>query len=240
MRSCFKHIIRRVLNSWSRIAPSKSIRIIKSRLLLYVLFSYRYDEKYVNGLLSNVGDICDAFVVNDDTQNYALWYHEGRARNRLVKEAKMAGADWVLCLDPDERIAESDLLKIRHLMHKYRTQKVIFEFPFREMWSKNEYRIDGVWATKTKRVMFPLLRGQKFQSLRLHSAWCPMNKDYKTIRVDIPIYHLKMMNSEDRIKRAQIYRKIDPNKVYQPIGYDYLTDETGIRLAPAPTDLTTL
>ena len=44
------------------------------------------------------------------------------------------------------------------------------------------------------------------------------------------LYHLKMLKVEERKKRAELYNKLDPDKKMQPIGYDYLFDNEGMKL----------
>jgi hypothetical protein len=45
------------------------------------------------------------------------------------------------------------------------------------------------------------------------------------------LYHLRMIKPEDRVARHQRYLRIDPDRRYQPQGYDYLINETGMVLA---------
>ncbi len=42
--------------------------------------------------------------------------------------------------------------------------------------------------------------------------------------LDYNIYHLKMLNHADRVKRAELYEKLDPEHKMQSIGYAYLVD----------------
>jgi len=73
-------------------------------------------------------------------------------------------------------------------------------------------------------------------NLPVHSQWHPQNKDYKIIKVDVNLYHLKMIDKENREDRKNLYNKLDPNKEIQSIGYDYLTDENDIELVNIPND----
>ena len=47
---------------------------------------------------------------------------------------------------------------------------------------------------------------------------------------DLRIYHLRMIDPADRRARAARYERIDPDHVWQPIGYDYLLDDAGLEL----------
>jgi hypothetical protein len=41
-----------------------------------------------------------------------------------------------------------------------------------------------------------------------------------------------MIDAADRVRRVEKFRRLDPDRVWQAIGYDYLLDETGIELRP--------
>jgi hypothetical protein len=104
------------------------------------------------------------------------------------------------------------------------------------MWTRDSYRIDGIWNTKTKFILFPLLPDQKFYCLHIHSPWHPTNKDYKKQLLDINVYHLKMIDPEQRKERRRIFNLLDPDRQIQKIGYDYLTDETHLQLEKIAPD----
>jgi hypothetical protein len=51
------------------------------------------------------------------------------------------------------------------------------------------------------------------------------------LRVHHIAYHLKSIRREDRLARRQLYNRLDPEKRFQPQGYDYLAEEgDGMRL----------
>ncbi len=45
-----------------------------------------------------------------------------------------------------------------------------------------------------------------------------------------------MISAADRAARTARYKELDPEALYQSIGYDYLTDETGLLLEPIPPE----
>mgnify|MGYP001310859905 CR=1 FL=1 len=83
---------------------------------LILVFSYKYDCELVPDLLKNVEDFIDDYVAHDDRGSNKLWYHEGKIRNMLINKAKEKGADWILAVDPDERLEKSAGKKIRKLL----------------------------------------------------------------------------------------------------------------------------
>ena len=54
--------------------------------------------------------------------------------------------------------------------------------------------------------------------------------------LDESLFHLKMINKEDREKRAALYESIDPEHKMQKIGYTYLTDSKGLELTQIPKE----
>lgn len=199
---------------------------------LFAAFAYRFDAQLVPDMLQNI-DFVDGFVFHDDRKNEAQWYHEGRVRNELIEKARRAGADWLLCVDPDERFEKSAGKKIRKLIERTNSD-VIYGFHFRELWTPETYRCDGVWNNKTKFVLFPIKDGQQFDNLPVHSNWNPINQEYKRVLTNINLYHLKNIDPKNRSARAELYNSLDPNKEIQPIGYDYLADETGLKTKKVP------
>jgi hypothetical protein len=201
---------------------------------LFAVFAFRYDAHLVPDLLIHLSGFIDDYISFDDRENEAEWYHEGNIRNLLVEKARDAGADWVVCIDPDERFEIKAGNQIRNLIRN--KKKIIYGFRFREMWTFDSYRIDGIWNTKTKFILFPLLEGQRFRCLHVHSPWNPINNDYKKILTDINLYHFKMINPDRREERRRIYNKLDPDHIIQKIGYDYLTDEAHLQLEKIAPD----
>lgn len=205
----------------------------RKRPKLFAAYAYRYDADLVQDLLKNIGAFIDGTVSWDDRGNTVLWRHCGQLNNRLTEEARAKGADWVLHIDPDERFERNAGRQIRKLIEA--PGKIIYGFRFRELWTPDSYRTDGVWGQKVKYVLFPLLPGQAFMCTPIHSQVSPQNSDYQRVPTDINLYHLKMIDPQNRKDRRDLYQSLDPEHRFQSIGYDYLADETGLtleRIAP--------
>lgn len=195
---------------------------------LVALFAYRFDYEMVPDLLKNIEGFVDDYISWDDRKSESEWYHEGNVRRHLIESARERGADWALGIDPDERFENGAGKKIRKLIKE--RQKKIYGFRYRELWEPNKYRIDGIWGEKVRYCLFPLLPNQEFMNLHVHSPWFPQNSDYSMVPTDINLYHLKMIEPENRVKRAEIYNSLDPDRKIQKIGYDYLAEEGGLEL----------
>lgn len=192
--------------------------------------SYRFDKDYLEDLKKNISPLVDEVIVSYDIDGL-LWKDEGKYRSEMIKKAEKAGADYVLVIDPDERLEKRAVKTIRKLIGKYDGQKVLFKFNYRELYQPNKYRIDGIWGRKERVMVFPLLPDNKYSTDKLHTPHQPINDDFKTIDTGLNVYHLKHIKAELRKNRKEIYNKLDPDHKYNgSAGYDYLDDETGMQL----------
>jgi peptidoglycan/LPS O-acetylase OafA/YrhL len=158
---------------------------------------------------------------------------DGRNHRALTEAARKHGADWLLGLDADERLEQD--FRQRAEVELRRAQDAgtnAMWLHFRELWdSPDQYRADGIWATKRKACLFRSSPDHHFDERRVHAFWAsmpPPPEDWP--QADLNIYHLRMLHPADRAARRERYRRIDPDNVWQPIGYDYLLDETDLAL----------
>jgi hypothetical protein len=203
-----------------------------TRQRLFAVFSFRDDVDLVPELLENLEGVVDDYVAYDDRHHSELWQHEGRRRRHILDMARQRGADWVLCLDPDERLEEGAGPRIRRLIKRQR--KIIYGFRIRDLWTPTQYRVDGIWGKRVRLSLFPLLPDQTYMDRFIHSEWAPQNPDYVRAPTTMNIYHLKMIDPDRRVQRRRLYNTLDPTLDYQSIGYDYLTDESGLTLETIP------
>jgi hypothetical protein len=158
---------------------------------------------------------------------------DGRNHKALVEAAWEHGADWLLGIDADERV-ERDF-RSRALEEIERAEAAgqdAMWVPWRELWDKpDRMRMDGIWGAKKKACLFRSDRAHRFDDRRIHAIWAPWPpRDGDYPMADLRLYHLRMIDPEDRVARQRRYLRLDPDKRWQPIGYDYLTDETNIEL----------
>ncbi len=160
---------------------------------------------------------------------------DGKNQSALLDAAWDHDPDWLLGIDADERLerdfrrrAEAEIEAAQAAGHG------ALWVPFRELWgSRGTMRMDGVWGQKRKACLFAADRASHFERRRLHSIWAPWppaNGEYPT--ADLRLYHLRMISPEDRLARTERYRRVDPDRVWQEAGYDYLVDEDSLSLEP--------
>lgn len=169
-------------------------------------------------------------IIKKDITNEVDW-DEPENRKEVIRKAYELGANWVLCCDPDERFEVRFLRKIKKLI--YKDPFICYGVHFRELYNGiKQYRVDGVWDTKTKYILFPLQKEMHFSNYcrRHHIPWEYEEIEKSKKLLDYNLYHLKMVDNKDRKKRAELYNALDPNKQMQPIGYDYLCDDTNMKM----------
>jgi hypothetical protein len=203
----------------------KPVSLEQPRTLPFVLavFSFRYDVHLVPDMLANIDPLIDGWVSFDDRASSALFSDEPARRHALLVAARDAGAQWVLAVDPDERFEASLTSAMPTLLAAQGT--IAYSFANREMYDTEHYRIDGLWGKKTQTRLFRMSDDIVPSPTPLHSLWHYMIPNAEVRDSGFNIYHLKMISSTRRRARADLYNHLDPNRQFQPIGYDYLADE---------------
>lgn len=198
--------------------------------------NYRFDKDYLEDWKKNLEPLVDDYVTVYD-ENGTLYKDESRARMRLYELAKQKGADWVVVMDPDERIEKHAAKKIKKIIRKleqHGSPRAALKFHLRELYKPSAYRLDGIWGKKEKHAIFSVKDDNIFSDAKLHVPREPQNTDLKVINTGLNIYHLKHIKPELRKHRKEIYNKLDPDHKFQSFGYDYLDDEQGISLKRIP------
>ena len=203
---------------------------------IVAMFGVKYDKDLLPDLIKNL-DFVDDFAILYDMHRKDLWRNEFEYRNELRKIAEEKKADWVVVTSPDERFEKFSGKIIRTIVETIDDNRIL-QFNLREMWTPNQYRVDGIWGKKTRLRMYPLKDGQQYLNYRIQAHPHPIdskgNPFFPIIDTKLNIYHLKMIEPDNRKLRAEVFKKLDPNNEYQKIGYDYLYDETGLRLKRIP------
>lgn len=185
-------------------------------------------------MIANIAPVVDGWISYDDRNASGMFSNEVRRRAALLTAARESGAAWALAIDPDERFEVSLAYRIADLLAH--TTARAHTFPVREMYSSNQYRVDGVWGEKRQARLLSLGEGVVIPPGDLHLAWSSFIPNPHLHHTDINLYHLKMIAAERRKARAALYNHLDPNRVMQSIGYDYLTDDTGAEFEVIPTE----
>jgi len=229
----------------------------KERPRVLALLTFHNEMRYLPDYFRNVSPQVDGIIALDDgstdgsgefvagqpsvlqllrlpARNPHVW-DEPRNRRLLVQAALDHGADWVMVVDSDERL-ERDF-HARALAEIARGEQegwFAFSVDCRELWDQGDtYREDGVWGRKAPVRLFKARRDHLFDDRPLHGHWAPLNSRVQGgyPHADLIFYHLAMLSPEDRRARQAKYFRLDPDRQHQAIGYEYMTDETGLRLS---------
>ncbi len=217
---------------------------------LFAVAGWKYEPDFlVEQMKENLHWFNEICVVDTRHRKNEFWIHEGEYRllqRKALEDAGIREGDWVYVTSPDERLEDRAESIIKNAIKKV-TAPTIFRFRLREMWTPNEYRIDGIWGKKTRPRLYPYLPDQKFSNKRIQQPPTPIG-EYNRVSLNLNIYHLKMINPRNRTARVKAYKKTDPEYKYlrrnnsakwQRVdpqhkflnqGYNYLLDESGIKL----------
>jgi glycosyltransferase involved in cell wall biosynthesis len=227
---------------------------------IFCIVAARNESKYLSGFLSHVAPYVDGIVgLDDGSTDITIEIFKGQSkvvslltgsppkvahgnetinRNRLLQEARRLGASWILCGDADERYEESFLKNLRtHVFHGNLGGDVVRCVRLVNLWnSYDHYRMDGLCGPRWAPRMFKL--PQLFSSRntqQLHRPWYPPELEGEPkVNMEANLYHLRMIDSEDRKLRWQKFKTVDPSNLHQEIGYDHLVDENGLSLKKIP------
>lgn len=242
-----------IIPSWG---PSWRIPGTGSRSTrLLALLAVRDGMRYLPGFLRNVAPQVDGIIALDDgssdesadllarhedviellriPSNRPTWDEVGNHR-LLVAAALRHHADWVICVDADERLERE---------FRVRAERVIFRgnllgysayaLRLRELWDDpGQYRADGIWGRKSVARLFRARPDHQFDAAQMHSSKAPQQgrRWGHFPWADLNIYHLAMLSPANRLARRQRYELADPDRQWQKIGYEYLTDLRNIEL----------
>lgn len=191
---------------------------------LVCVFAYRYEPDWLIDQLKENMAWVDAFVSWDTRDRPEVWVPRAERVAVLQERARRAKADWIISMDVDERMEPRGEKIIRRVLEK--SPKRRYRLRFRELWTPTEYRIDGVWGKKTRRKLY---------HLPTHDADPLAFTRGKAELLNCDVYHLGTIEPESREVRRKVHTDHNTwdNKSR---GFDYLDDESGLRLRPIAPD----
>jgi glycosyltransferase involved in cell wall biosynthesis len=220
------------------------------------LLAFHNEMRYLPDYLENISPHVDGIIALDDRstdgsgefvarspnvlelvrvppEDQHQW-DERMNRRVLVQTALRHHPDWLIAVDADERL-ERDFRQraLREIRRAERRGYAAYAVILRELWGRPDtYRVDGIWGAKRIARFFKARRDHEFDPRPLHGHWAPLNSKHRGgfPGADLIIYHLRMIHEDDRRARRARYQRLDPDRQWQSIGYDYLTDENGLRL----------
>ena len=220
---------RGVSNPYAIAPTSQPPRII-------ALLAFRDEMAYLPGYFANVSRHVDGIVALDDgsvdgsgdfvaAQPGVLElirlpprsdheWDEPRNQRLLIEAALRHQPDWLLAHDADQRL-ERDFRRraLREIARADREGHRAYAYRFLELWDRPDtYRDDGVWGRKRMASLFRARTDHLFNDRALHGTWAPADarENGAFPHADLIVYHLRMIDPEDRRKRHERYVTIDP------------------------------
>ncbi len=228
----------------------------RSPLRLVALLQFRNDHAYLAGYLANIAGQVDGVLVVDDgsaspvdaqkleggdrilevlriaPRSRHVW-DERRNQRLLLDCSRRHRGQWLLALDTDERLERDFRTRADACMDAGDRDGIpAYSLVLRELWdSPVHYRVDGIWGTKRRARLFRTRDDHEQSQTQIHAHWAALN-DLRAkggfAAADLILYHLAMITPEQRESRKMKYKALDPDNASQAIGYDYLTDDTGL------------
>lgn len=198
--------------------------------LVLALFSFRYDAHLVPGLVANLRPIVHGHIAWDDRAASGTLSSEPARRNALLAEAQRQRAGWLLTCDPDERFEDRLAERLPDLVSQ--GDNILWRFHCREMFSPTHWRADGIWGGKRMIRLFPAAAATGGLDTPLHGGWVAEPGRFRQRDARLAFYHLRMAHPARRALRRRLYAAVDPGRLHQGIGYDYLDDERAMVLQP--------
>jgi glycosyltransferase involved in cell wall biosynthesis len=228
----------------------------RQRVRLLAVVAARDEMRYLPGFVANVAPQVDGIIALDDGSrdgsaefleacaavieilrvppDRPTWDEVGNHR-ALVEAALRHRADWILCLDADERLERDFRVRAERVIRRGRLLGYsAYAIRLRELWdSPDAFRVDGMWGSKAMARLFKARPDHEFDPRPLHGIKAPLQarRNGRYPLADLTLYHLGMLGPEDRLARRRRYELADPDGRWQRVGYEYLTDERGLRLA---------
>lgn len=201
---------------------------------LIAVYGRRHEPQWlIDDLITNLSPLVDGIACVDDRARPAAeaWGHEGQFRARQRDAAMTAGADWILVVDPDERLEDRAADVIRPLLLGSDT---IYRLALRELFTPTSYRIDGKWGIVRRARLYPARPGQEMSNKAIHAPPVPIHTGLPKIDIDLNLYHLKMIEAANRRHRARAYALAEHQHGVRRRQWGALSLTAGMRLQPIP------
>lgn len=173
-------------------------------------------------------------------QDVGVEWNDWGNRLELLARAASKGYSWVAWIDADEKLegVSRELIE-QQIREATASGCVAVRYKVKEMWNEKQWRSDGMWNNKGRVCLQknPLLdefvhwRTNPTES-RFHAFPIQIG-DIMEVQ-DCAILHYGMSTPELRRARVEKWERLDPTHKWQPMGYQYMLDESGLKLETIP------
>jgi glycosyltransferase involved in cell wall biosynthesis len=158
------------------------------------------------------------------------WDEVGNHR-LLIAAALRHAAEWILCIDADERLERQFRARAERAIARGRLLGFsAFAVRLRELWDQpHQYRTDGIWGRKMVARLFRARQDHEYDPAPLHGIKAPLQARCfgRFPGADLTIYHLGMLRPEDREARRRRSERADPEEARVTKAGDYRSFAAG-------------
>lgn len=219
--------------------PLSSTEKNKKQKIVLSMVVRNEEGRYLERCLNKIGNYIDEVVILDDASSdhtvelcemllkdiphrlirneTSMFANEWELRKKLWNETQKVKPDWILSLDADEVPEEEFWKNLRGMVED--KQYDSYGLYLYDMWNEKEYREDTYWsAHKSSRIF--LLRYQPdfpyvWKETPQHCGRFPANlEDFSRCDVNFRIKHFGWARLEDRTRKYDRYRRLDPETIY--------------------------
>lgn len=209
------------------------------------------NEKYLENTLKEFKRLCDDVIcatnnvdqkTKDVLKAYGCWnyednrewgIHQPEIKTDLLRRAGKLNPDWIIALDADEKFAPEFTREEAERLAGLK--EIGYYFLVVNLYNDTEHFVHGVGIQRFWNIRFFKYMSDNtiYQRKRLHCGLAPPIYYYKGWHAPYYLEHYGLMNKEDRERKAERYRKYDPNaKMKHPDYYEDLVKD----LKPIPFD----
>ena len=195
------------------------------------------NEKYLKQTLNELRRLCDDVVVatNDADQktknalsDYGFWHYEDNRewgiyqpeiKTDLLKRVGKLNPDWIIALDADEKFAPEFTREEAEKLA--RTKEVAYYFLVVNLYNDKDHQVHGTGIQSFWNIRFfkYLSEDVQYQHKRLHCGLAPPIFYYRGWHAPFYLEHYGLMLKEDRLRKAERYKKYDPTGKFKSMDY---------------------
>jgi glycosyltransferase involved in cell wall biosynthesis len=191
-------------------------------------------NRYLEKVISKVKEACDYLIVLDDASEdntleiCKLYADEIYMSDKpIFKENELHlrklsweyatrhchHDDWIVCLDADEELTQTNLREKMELAKEHDLQGLSFKLY--DMWNETQYREDEIWNAHEKpwlrAIRYDANKKYTWKESKLHCGMFPNNSCERALNAKIDILHWGWSKQGDRIKKYKFYKETDTN-----------------------------
>lgn len=188
------------------------------------------EARWIEAAIASILPVCDRILVMDDhSEDGTPWLaasfpnvtlfdspfadlNECRDKNWLLEKARADGADWIVMIDGDEKLAEGGQQKLLDAMGNWDTHSISLRIPY--LWDReDQIRVDGVYGEFRRHSAFRAKNYVYTSSTPggFHCGNVPARAMLQAVTIDSTLLHFGYLHAADRARKYAWYNSKDPS-----------------------------